>query len=38
MNYNFLDKDFRPAIVELRKFNEDVLKSGNLNHLIIAVE
>ena len=36
--YTVLDKDFMPAIVELRKFKEDVLKSGNVNHLIIAVE
>ncbi len=36
--YTVLDKDFMPAIVELRKFKEDILKSGNVNHLIIAVE
>ena len=36
--YNILDKDFMPAIIELRKFKEEVLKSGNVNHLIIAVE
>ena len=38
MEYNFLDKGFKPAIVELRKFKEDVLKSENYNRLVIAVE
>ena len=38
MSYNFLDKDFKPAILELRKFNSDVLKSGRATRLIIAVE
>ena len=33
-----LDHDFKPAIIELRKFNEDVAKSENKQHLIIAVE
>ena len=33
-----LDQDFKPAIIELRKFNEDVAKSENKQHLIIAVE
>ena len=33
-----LDKEFKPAIIELRRFNEDVLKSNNLQHLIIAVK
>ena len=33
-----LDKEFKPAIIELRKFNEDVLKSNNKQHLIIAVK
>lgn len=36
--YNVLDKEFMPAIIELRKFNDDVKKSGNSNRLIIAVE
>ena len=38
MKYNFLDKGFLPAIIELRKFNEDVKKEKESNHLIIAVE
>ena len=38
MKYNFLDKGFLPAIIELRKFNEDVKKEKECNHLIIAVE
>lgn len=33
-----LDKEFKPAIIELRRFNEDVLKSNNIQHLIIAVK
>ena len=33
-----LDKNFKPAIIELRKFNKDVLDSKNYNELIIAVE
>ena len=33
-----LDKSFKPAIIELRKFNKDVLDSKNYNELIIAVE
>lgn len=33
-----LDKEFKPAIIELRRFNEDVLKSNNKQHLIIAVK
>ncbi len=33
-----LDKEFKPAITELRRFNEDVLKSNNKQHLIIAVK
>lgn len=33
-----LDKNFKPAIIELRKFNKDVLESNNYNELIIAVE
>ena len=36
--YTVLDKNFKPAIIELRKFNDDVLKNGNINKLIIAVE
>ena len=35
---NILDKNFKPAILELRKFNKDVLASKNPNKLIIAVE
>ena len=38
MSYNFLDKGFKPAIVELRKFNADVNASEEKNRLIIAVE
>lgn len=37
MAYNFLDKGFKPAIIELRKFNEDV-RANEKNRLIIAVE
>ncbi len=37
MVYNFLDKGFKPAIIELRKFNEDV-RANEKNRLIIAVE
>ena len=33
-----LDPGFRPAIVELRKFNEDVAKQQDKQHLIVAVE
>ena len=33
-----LDSKFKPAIIELRKFNEDVKNSKNSQHLIIAVE
>ena len=35
---NILDKNYKPAILELRKFKEDVLASENPNKLIIAVE
>ena len=37
MGYNFLDKGFKPAIIELRKFNEDV-QASEKNRLVIAVE
>ena len=33
-----LEPAFRPAIVELRKFNEDVAKCADKQHLIVAVE
>ena len=33
-----LDKGFKPAIIELRKFKSDVEVSGNKCHLVIAVE
>ena len=33
-----LDKGFKPAIVELRKFREDVAASENKVHLVVAVE
>ena len=33
-----LDPGFRPAIVELRKFNDDVAKQQDKQHLIVAVE
>ncbi len=33
-----LDKDYKPAIVEIRKFNEDVAKQDKKQHLVIAVE
>ena len=35
---NFLDKGFKPAIVELRKFFSDVQKQQDKSHIIIAVE
>ena len=35
---NILDKGFTPAIIELRKFREDVAKTNDKQHLIIAVE
>ena len=38
MTMPILDPKFKPAIIELRKFNEDVLKSGKVQHLILAVE
>lgn len=38
MTIPVLDKGFKPAIIELRKFNEDVKKCGDKQHLIIAVE
>ena len=33
-----LDKGFKPAILEIRKFNNDVAKENSKRHLIIAVE
>jgi len=33
-----LEPEFKPAIIELRKFNEDVAKYANKQHIIIAVE
>ncbi|MBQ4255124.1 MAG: hypothetical protein II721_03905, partial [Bacilli bacterium] len=33
-----LDQDFAPAIIALRQFNEDVAKTPNKQHLIVAVE
>ena len=36
MTQPILEKEFRPAIVELRKFNEDVLKEKH-QHLVIAI-
>lgn len=33
-----LDQEFKPAIVELRKFQEDVQKSDKKQHLILAVK
>lgn len=33
-----LEPEFLPAIIELRKFNEDVKKYDNKQHLIVAVE
>ena len=33
-----LDLDFKPAIIELRKFHEDVAKYENKQHLVIAIE
>ena len=35
---NILDKGFKPAIVELRSFFNDVAKSEGKSHLVIAVE
>ena len=33
-----LEKGFKPAIVELRNFFNDVAKADKKNHLVIAVE
>ena len=33
-----LDQDFKPAILELRKFNSDVSKEKEKTHLIVCVE
>ena len=33
-----LDKNFKPAIIELRNFNKDVLASDGANKLVIAVK
>ena len=33
-----LEPEFMPAILEIRKFNEDVSKCSNKQHIIIAVE
>ena len=38
MTLPILDPNFKPAIIELRKFNEDVAKCENKQHIIIAVE
>lgn len=38
MFHPILEPEFKPAIVEFRKFNEDVKKTSNKQHLIIAVE
>ncbi len=32
-----IDKNFTPAIIELRKFNEDVAKEKEKQHLVIAI-
>lgn len=34
----YLEPEFKPAIIELRKFNSDVLKQEEKQHLIIAIE
>ena len=33
-----LEQEFKPAIIELRKFNEDVKKEKEKTHLIVCVE
>ena len=38
MFHPILEPEFKPAIVEFRKFNEDVAKTSNKQHLIVAVE
>ena len=35
---NVLDKKFKPAIMELRKFYQDVINSNQVNRLLIAVK
>ena len=33
-----LEPEFKPAIIELRKFHQDVAKYENKQHLVIAIE
>ena len=33
-----LEPEFKPAIIELRKFSEDVNKYSNKQHLVISIE
>ena len=33
-----LDLEFTPAVLELRKFNEDVLASGHTNKLVVSIK
>ena len=38
MKLPILEKEFKPAIIELRKFNKSVSKQNAKEHLIIAIE
>ena len=33
-----LDLEFKPAVIELREFNKEVLESGHSNRLIISIK
>lgn len=38
MKLPILEPEFRPAVIEFRKFNEDVKKAAEKQHVIIAIE
>lgn len=38
MTLPILEKEFKPAIIEIRKFKEDVKKEKEKDHLLIAIE
>ena len=33
-----LDFEFKPAVIELREFNKEVIESGHSNRLIISIK
>ena len=33
-----LDLEFKPAVIELREFNKEVIESGHSNRLIISIK